>query len=44
MTEGLDNYTDTVLVLVSECNQWIGLDGWNRGENRSRPAHAAPIA
>ncbi len=26
VTEGLENYTDTVLMLVSECNQWIGLD------------------
>src|SRR3990172_8974405 len=26
MTEGLANYTDTVLMLVSECNQWIGLE------------------
>jgi proline iminopeptidase len=26
MTEGLENYTDTVLMLVSECNQWIGLE------------------
>jgi len=26
MTEGLENYTDTVLMLVSECNQWVGLD------------------
>ena len=26
VTEGLVNYTDTVLMLVSECNQWIGLD------------------
>lgn len=26
MTEGLENYTDTVLMLVSGCNQWIGLD------------------
>ena len=25
-TEGLENYTTTVLMLVSECNQWIGLD------------------
>jgi len=26
VTEGLENYTDTVLMLVSECNQWVGLD------------------
>jgi len=26
MTEGLEAYTDTVLMLVSACNQWIGLD------------------
>src|SRR5574341_2340989 len=26
VTEGLANYTHTVLMLVSECNQWIGLD------------------
>jgi len=26
MTEGLETYTDTVLMLVSECNQWVGLE------------------
>ena len=26
MTEGLENYTDTVLMLVSACNQWVGLE------------------
>jgi len=26
MTEGLETYTDTVLMLVSACNQWVGLD------------------
>jgi pimeloyl-ACP methyl ester carboxylesterase len=26
MTEGLENYTDTVLMLVSECNRWVGLE------------------
>jgi proline iminopeptidase len=26
MTEGLETYTDTVLMLVSSCNQWVGLE------------------
>jgi proline iminopeptidase len=26
MTEGLETYTETVLMLVSECNQWVGLE------------------
>jgi proline iminopeptidase len=26
MTEGLENYTATVLMLVSDCNRWVGLD------------------
>jgi len=26
MTEGLENYTDTVLMLVSACNRWVGLE------------------
>jgi len=26
MTEGLETYTDTVLMLVSACNQWVGLE------------------
>lgn len=26
LTEGLDRYTRTVLMIVSECNQWIGLE------------------
>jgi len=26
LTEGLENYTEPVLMLVSECNQWVGLE------------------
>lgn len=26
MTEGLESYTDPVLMLVSACNQWVGLE------------------
>jgi len=43
VTEGLENYTNTVLMLVSECNQWIGLDYQRRYNLGLYPASEAVV-